>query len=42
MLKICDPDLDKAIKKLNFIQAFYLSKTELAKAFFKVCLVLMK
>ena len=34
--------VDKAVKKLNFIQAFYLSKLELVKTFLKVNFVLMK
>ena len=34
--------VDKAIKKLNFIQAYHLSKIELPKTFLKTYFVLMK
>ena len=38
---ISDP-VDKAIKKLNFIRAFYLSKIEFVKTFLKIDFALMK
>ena len=41
MLKMSDP-VEKAIKNLNFIQVFRLSKIKLAKAFLKIYFVLIK